>query len=208
MTQTEEILKLREEIRVLRQRNHNLESDLSYHVKKEAVLEEKVRRMLKGAISTEYGAFIGIADEFLYKLEIGTTKEHLKKVCLKHLREYLGTDKAYGALAIEINRHCFGVLESLLIDYPEFGAFEVNLFSCMMINVRDSVIMETFDLGTPAKTASAKHTLIRRIRKLRNIRYLKYLKLLDKNDCTYGKKLLSLYDLSKFSNGKPEKNKD
>lgn len=208
MTQTEEILSLREENQTLRKRKHQLESDIYYYIKRCGKLEEKTRLLLKGAISTEYGAFFGLADQVLYNLETGTTKQHLKEMCLKKLREFLGTDRKVGTLAKEINRECFGVMDSLLADYPEFGAFEVNLFACMAINLRDSIIREVFDLGTPAKTAMAKHDLITRIRTLRNIRYLNYLKLLEKKDCTYGKNLLSLHDLSNFSNGKPEKNKD
>ena len=208
MTQQDVILKLQEENHLLRQRNHNLESDLSYHVKKERVMEEKTRQLLKGAISTEYGAFIGLAEEVLYRLDIGTDKDNLQKHCISKLRKYLGTHKVLGALAKEINHEFFGLVEAMLTDYPQFGPFEVNLYCCMVINVRDSIIREVFELGTPEKTARAKHDLRQDIWALRSKRRVKYMKLLEKKDCTYGKKLLSLHDLKKFPNGKPEKNKD
>lgn len=192
----------------LRKRIHRLETDLSYHVKRERMLENTVQAIIKGAISTEYGAFISLAEEILYTLTVGATKEKLRSICLKHLRKYLGTERTAGILARELNHACNGVIDNLLEDYPAFGAFEANLFSCMVLNIRNSLIMEVFDLGTPHKTAFAKHALIIAIRKLGNIRYLNYLKLLEKKDCTLGKNLLSLHDLSKFSNGKPEKNKD
>ena len=208
MLQTELNRELTAKNNELKKKVRRLEADLSYHVKKERELKQLSAQLLKGAISTEYGALIDLVDKVLYRLETGASKEDLRKICLLSLRKYLGTDKTVGILAKEINHFNFGIIDALLKDYPEFGVFEANLFSCMMINVSNSIIMETFDLGTPKKTAMAKHTLITSVRKLGNIRYLNYLKLLEKKDCTLGKNLLSLHDLSKFCHGKPEKNKD
>ena len=208
MTQTELNRELTVKNLQLEQRVHRLEANLSYHVKKERDLEDLTRQLLKGAISTEYGALLSLVDKILYRLETGASKENLRSICLESLRQYLGTDRKVGILAKEINTYYFKIIDHLLDDYPSFGIFEANLFSCMMINLKDSIIMETFDLGTPKKTSGQKHALITAIRKLGNVRYLNYLKLLEKKDCTLGKNLLSLHDLSKFCNGKPEKNKD
>jgi hypothetical protein len=68
--------------------------------------------------------------------------------------------------------------------------------------------MHVFDLGTDAKTNGEKNRLIKRIWALPNRARVKYMTLLEKKDCTLGKNLLSLHDLSKFCHGKPEKNKD
>lgn len=208
MTQTEEILKLREENRMLRQMKHNLESDLSYHAKKEAVLEEKVRQILKGAISTEYGAFLRLGGDVLYGLDGNLPKEWFYTRTLKVFREYLGTDRKIGILAKEINRDFDGILDRMVQDYPDFSPYEINLFCCMVIQVKNDIIMHVFDLGTEQKTAGEKTRLIKRIWDLRNRARVKYMTMLEKKDCTLGKKLLSLQELSKFCNGKPEKNKD
>ena len=208
MTQTEEILKLREENRMLRQMKHNLESDLSYHAKKEAVLEEKVRQILKGAISTEYGAFLRLGGDVLYGLDGNLPKEWFYSRTLIILREYLGTDKKIGILAKEINREFPGLIDRMTVDYPDFGPYEINLYCCLAIKVKNSVLTHVFDLGTDEKTAGEKTRLIKRIWELHNRARVKYMTLLEKKDCTLGKNLLSLHDLSKFCHGKPEKNKD
>lgn len=196
------------ETEMLRQKCHNLEALLSYHTKKELRLEEKMLRLLRGAIATEYTAFLGVVNEILYCLEVGTSKKHLKGICVRWLQDYLGTHTTVGILAKELNQETDGALDSLLSDFPEFGIFEVNLFACLVINVRDSLLLETFELGKPSNTANEKHLLLKSIKHSKRRSRLKYLKLLQTKDCTYGKNLLSLHDLSKFSNGKPEKNKD
>lgn len=208
MTQQDVILKLQEENRLLRQRNHNLESDLSYHVKKERVMEEKTRQLLKGAISTEYGAFLRLGGEVLYGLDGNLSRKWFISKTLSIMREYLGTDKMIGILAREINWEFTGILDRMTEDYPDFGPFEINLYCCMVINARNNVIMHVFDLGTDAKTNGEKNRLIKRIWALPNRARVKYMTLLEKKDCTLGKNLLSLHDLSKFCHGKPEKNKD
>ena len=76
------------ETELLRQKCHNLQALLSYHVKKELRLEEEVLRLVKGAIATEYTAFLGLVNEILYSLEVGTTKKHLKEICVRWLQEY------------------------------------------------------------------------------------------------------------------------
>ena len=192
----------------LRQKCHNLQALLSYHVKKELRLEEEVLRLVKGAIATEYTAFLGLANEILYSLEVGTTKKHLKEICIRWLQEYLGTHTKVGILAKEINQETDGALDSLLSDFPEFGIFEANLFACLVINVRDSLLLETFELGKPSSTAYEKHMIYRTVKNTGTVNHNYYMKLLGSKDCTYGKKLLSLHDLKKFPNGKPEKNKD
>lgn len=192
----------------LRQKCHNLQALLSYHVKKELRLEEEVLRLVKGAIATEYTAFLGLANEILYSLEVGTTKKHLKEICDRWLQEYLGTHTKVGILAKEINQETDGALDSLLSDFPEFGIFEANLFACLVINVRDSLLLETFELGKPSSTAYEKHMIYRTVKNTGTVNHNYYMKLLGSKDCTYGKKLLSLHDLKKFPNGKPEKNKD
>ena len=78
----------------------------------------------------------------------------------------------------------------------------------MVIDVKNSIIMHVFDHGTEIKTAGEKTKLIKSIWALRNRARVKYMTLLEKKDCTLGKNLLSLHDLSKFCHGKPEKNKD
>lgn len=205
---TKTIMHRTKETELLRQKCHNLQALLSYHVKKELRLEEEVLRLVKGAIATEYTAFLGLVNEILYSLEVGATKKHLKEICDRWLQEYLGTHTTVGVLAKEINQQTGGALDSLLSDFPEFGIFEANLFACLAINVRDSLILETFELGKPSNTANEKHLLLKCIKTSKLRSRLKYLKLLQSKDCTYGKNLLSLHDLSKFSNGKPEKNKD
>jgi hypothetical protein len=181
---------------------------LSYHVKKELRLEEEVLRLVKGAIATEYTAFLGLVNEILYSLEVGTTKKHLKEICVRWLQEYLGTHTSVGILAKEINKQTDGALDSLLEDFPQFGIFEANLFACLVINVRDSLLLETFELGKPSSTAYEKHMIYRTVKNTGTVNHNYYMKLLGSKDCTYGKKLLSLHDLKKFPNGKPEKNKD
>ncbi len=196
------------ETELLRQKCHNLQALLSYHVKKELRLEEEVLRLVKGAIATEYTAFLGLVNEILYSLEVGTTKKHLKEICVRWLQEYLGTHTSVGILAKEINKQTDGALDSLLEDFPQFGIFEANLFACLVINVRDSLLLETFELGKPSSTAYEKHMIYRTVKNTGTVNHNYYMKLLGSKDCTYGKKLLSLHDLKKFPNGKPEKNKD
>lgn len=196
------------ETELLRQKCHNLQALLSYHVKKELRLEEEVLRLVKGAIATEYTAFLGLVNEILYSLEVGTTKKHLKEICVRWLQEYLGTHTTVGILAKEINKQTDGALDSLLEDFPQFGIFEANLFACLVINVRDSLLLETFELGKPSSTAYEKHMIYRTVKNTGTVNHNYYMKLLGSKDCTYGKKLLSLHDLKKFPNGKPEKNKD
>lgn len=201
MKQTDESLALKNRI-------HRLEADLSYHMKKNAELEERVRQIIKGAISSEYGAFLRLGGDVLYGLDGNLPKEWFYTRTLIVLREYLGTDKKVGILAKEINRDFDGILDRMTEDYPDFGPYEINLFCCMVINVKNSIIMHTFDLGTEQKTAGEKTKLIKSIWALRNRARVKYMTLLEKKDCTLGKNLLSLHDLSKFCHGKPEKNKD
>ena len=205
---TKTIMHRTKESEPLRQKCHNLQALLSYHVKKELRLEEEVLRLVKGAIATEYTAFLGLANEILYSLEVGTTKKHLKEICIRWLQEYLGTHTKVGILAKEINQETDGALDSLLSDFPEFGIFEANLFACLVINVRDSLLLETFELGKPSSTAYEKHMIYRTVKNTGTVNHNYYMKLLGSKDCTYGKKLLSLHDLKKFPNGKPEKNKD
>ena len=180
----------------------------SYYKRKSEVLENTCRILLKGAISTEYGAFVELADILLDKLSHGTSKEDMERAIMKLLRKYFGSYKEVGILAKEINRACFNLIDSLTGDFPDIGILEVNIFCCMIINMRDSLIRDIFELGTDAKTAHAKHDIIMRIKKMRSPRRLKYMKMLQKKDCNDGKNLLSLHDLSKFCHGKPEKNKD
>ncbi|MBP5752872.1 MAG: hypothetical protein J6W60_08455 [Treponema sp.] len=193
-----------DKIEQLGRRIHNLESDLSYYVKRCHDLEKK----LKGAISTEYGAFLRLGGEVLYGLDGNLSRKWFISRTLSILREYLGTDKMIGILAREINWEFTGILDRMTEDYPDFGPFEINLYCCMVINARNNVIMHVFDLGTDAKTNGEKNRLIKRIWALPNRARVKYMTLLEKKDCTLGKNLLSLHDLSKFCHGKPEKNKD
>ena len=185
-------------------RIHSLETDLSYYVKRCHELEKQ----LKGAISTEYGAFLRLGGDVLYGLDGNLPKEWFYSRTLIILREYLGTDKKIGILAKEINREFPGILDKMTVDYPDFGPYEINLYCCMAIDVKNSVLTHVFDLGTEIKTAGEKRALRKRIWALRNRARVKYMELLEKKDCTLGKNLLSLHDLSKFCHGKPEKNKD
>ena len=186
----------------------NLRSLLSYYRQRTNTLEERVVFLSKGAISTEYDAFFSLADDILYMLERQTTKEELRRACLRRIREITGTDKKTGRLAREINHECLGIMEDMCKDFPEFGPYEINFAACIAINLRQSLVMEAFDLGTAAKTANEKSRIIKRVWSIRNRARVKYAKLLDRKDCTNAKKLLSLQELSKFCNGKPKKNKD
>ena len=67
-------------------RIHNLETDLSYYVKRCRSLEQK----LKGAISSEYGAFLRLGGDVLYGLDRNMPKEWFYKKTIEALREYLG----------------------------------------------------------------------------------------------------------------------
>ena len=120
---------------------HSLETDLSYYVKRCHELETK----LKGAISTEYGAFLRLGGDVLYGLDGNLPKEWFYTRTLVVLREYLGTDKKVGILAKEINREFYGILDRMTEDYPDFGPYEINLYCCMVINVKNSVIMHMLD---------------------------------------------------------------
>ena len=176
MKQTETILKLQEVISRLEKRVHSLESDLSYHVKreKELILESK------GAISTEFGAFLIFTDTVIYEVERGISKERLLEICREHLHKQLGTMYAVGRLTEEVNRRFNGIIDSMGNDYPDFGPYEKNLYSCMVAGVSVYLIMQTFDLGTPQKASGEKTALIRRIWKLGNRGRVKYMKLLER----------------------------
>ena len=197
-----------ERIQELEQKLDNMKSLLSYYRRKNVELQERLVRLQRGTIATEYGAFTGLADEIIRNLDFGATREHLLEICHRWLRTYLGSDDYVGVLARELNREMDGIIDSLLDDYPDFSILDANLFACLVIRVRDSIMRETFGFGKDSRTAYAKFKLFRRIRALGSRRYLDYLKLLGSKDCTLGKKLLSLHDLRHFSNGKPEKNKD
>ncbi|MBR6305548.1 MAG: hypothetical protein IKR38_02055 [Bacteroidales bacterium] len=198
----------KERIQELERKLDNMKSLLSYYRRNNLELQENAARLLRGAITTEYGAFTGLADEIIRNLEFGATKEHLLEICHKWLRIYLGSEDYVGILTRELNQEMNGIIDSLLDDYPDFGIGEANLFACLVIRIRDSILKETFGYGKDSRTAYTKFRLFRRIRSLGSRRYMKYLKLLGSKDCTLGKKLLSLHDLRHFSNGKPEKNKD
>ena len=197
-----------ERIHDLERKVHNLTSLLYYHKKKCSRLEETVIRLIKGAISIEYGPLVGLADEILVNLNQGASKEHLSAICMKWLRMYLGTQDQVSALALEINRETGGMVDSLLDDCPDFGILETNFFACMVICVRDRLLTEIFEMGKPSSTAYEKHMIYRTVKNTGTVNHNYYMKLLGSKDCTYGKKLLSLHDLKKFPNGKPEKNKD
>ena len=157
-------------------RIHNLETDLSYYVKRCRSLEQK----LKGAISSEYGAFLRLGGDVLYGLDRNMPKEWFYKKTIEALREYLGTDRKKGKLADEINWQFFGIIDSMEKDYPDFGPYEINLFCCMVIEVKNSVLTHVFDLGTEIKTAGEKTKLIKRIWGLRNRARVKYMTLLER----------------------------
>ena len=197
-----------ERIQELEKRNHNLRSLLSYHKGKCNRLEDTVIRLIKGAISIEYGPLIGLADEILINLNQGASRKHLTEICLKWLRMYLGTQNEVSVLAREINRETSGKMDALLDDCPDFGILEANFFACMVICVRDRLLTEIFEMGKPSSTAYEKHMIYRTVKNTGTANHSYYMKLLGSKDCTYGKKLLSLHDLKKFPNGKPEKNKD
>ena len=175
MTQEDAILRLQEENRMLRHRIHNLESDLSYHVKK----EKQLTVIIKGAISTEFGAFLHLADTVLYNLDRGVTKDQLTGLCREQLHQQLGTMYTTGKLTEEVNRCYIGIIDDMGKDYPAFGPYEKNFFSCLVAGVSLYLIMQTFDLGTTQKASGEKSRLISRIWKLGNRGRVKYMRLLE-----------------------------
>ena len=202
MTTTEE------RIHDLERKVRNLTSLLSYYREKGNRLEGTAVQLIKGAISIEYGALLGLADEILINLNRGASREHLTAICMKWLRMYLGTQEKVSVLAREINRETDGMIDELLEDFPDFGILEINFFACMVICVRDQLLTEIFEMGKASSTAYEKHMIYRTVKNTGTVNHNYYMKLLGSKDCTYGKKLLSLHDLKKFPNGKPEKNKD
>ena len=160
----------------LKARIHLLESELNHYVKRSKQLEA----LLKGAISTEYGAFLRLGSDILYGLDGNLPKEWFYSRTLIVLREYLGTDKRLGLLAKEINQDYCGIIDSMSKDYPDFGPYEKNLFCSMVLKVKNNVIMHVFDLGTDQKTAGEKTRLIKRIWALRKRARVKYVRLLEK----------------------------
>ena len=192
----------------MRKELQNLRSDLSYHVRLARELQKQVTVLTRGAISISYGPLIDLSGEVLYLLDTGTGRERLRRACLQVLRKYFGDRTSLGILALEVNRNLGGILDSLRRDFPRFGPFQLNLYSLMVIDVSNSLIREIFNLDSSQQAADAKSHLIKTLRRLHSQRRVLYLSLLEKKDCANGKKLLSLHDLSNFSNGKPEKNKD
>ena len=170
--------------------------------------KKDLEQKLKGAISIGFGAFLGLADEIMYALEFGPTKEHLLNICRKWLRKYIGTRKSTGIMAKEINWLEDGLMDSFLKDYPEYDYLEANYYAGLVFNVKERLLREALSIEKSADAAAVRNVITRRIKKSHGGRRQQYMKLLDKKDCSYCKDLVSLHDLSKFSNGKPEKNKD
>ena len=65
-------------------------------------------------------------------------------------------------------------------DYPDFGPYEINLYCCMVINVKNNVLKHVFDTGTDQKTSGEKKALRDRIWNLRNRARVKYMTLLER----------------------------
>ncbi|MBP5333777.1 MAG: hypothetical protein J6W94_07125 [Bacteroidales bacterium] len=176
MKQTGTIPMLKEDISRLEKRVRRLESDLSYHVKREKELVLKT----KGAISTEFGAFLLFTDVVIYEVERGISQERLLGICREHLHEQLGTMYTVGRLTEEVNLRFGGIIDCMAKDYPDFGPYEKNLYSCMVAGVSVYLIMQTFDLGTTQKASGEKTALIRRIWKKGNRGRVKYMELLER----------------------------
>ena len=183
-------------------RVRSLESGLSYHIKREREKDAKLKAVTRMAVSVNFLPVLSLAGEILYRLDIGSTKEALEETALEHARLYLGTRNETGRLAEVVNILFDGILDKMEKEFPAFGPFELNLFSAMVAYVGNDILTYAMEMGTREKLAAEKTLLTKRIYMRGPARAKKYLCLLDRTDCAYTKKMLSLEDLTAFRNNK------
>lgn len=195
-------------IQELERRVHNLESLLRHHKLRETELLEERDILNHLILKLAYRSKMELAEEILYRLDKGCSKQELENVILESLREDMGDRVRIGRAQPLVNYLFDGVIESIEEDYPGISTFEKNLFCCMMTGVKARLLRLVFGFNKDNQVYYAQRDLIKRIWKDGNGRRVKYAELLKKKDCAYWKNLLPLHNLTVKRNGKAKKDKN
>jgi len=163
----------------LEKKVHNVSSLLLYHRKREKEFCLRYERQKKISLTEIYGPLLELANEMLYLLNRGATKESMMNLILRYVRKHLGTKGKTGKLVEKVNAQYDGLIDDLGKDYPDFGPLEKNLYCAMMINVDVDLVKEVFELGNLSHTYYLRNSLFKRIRQLRSRRRAKYLEYVD-----------------------------
>jgi len=187
---------------------HNLRALIShYRIIAEELQDE--RNILNDIIlEITCRAKMELADEILYRLDKGSSKEELEKAVLLSLRKDLGDRDTDGKLQPFFNFIFDGVLDSLSHDYPDLSPFDRNMYCGMLTGAKTNLLMRVFSFTKVQQVYYAQRRLIKKIWKGGNERRVKYAALLEKKDCAYWKNLLPLHNLTFKRNGKAKKDKN